>query len=451
MIDISIVIPTYNRELLLEKTLNSLSQQEAEGIEYEVIVSDDGSEDETFNVVNLYKKRINIKYVYNKHEGYRVGYVRNRGVEIAEGRTIIFVDSGMLLDKKFIRYHYNAHLKKNVAVIGSVYGLPATLSDTVFSEYIRTEDLDKVFQLVCDDEKYNDLRENCLRYYNNSMENMIAPYSFFWTGNVSVDKNTFINVGGFDENITGWGMEDIELGYRLFRLGVRFVYVQEAKGIHLPHDITEQPNNSWTGEKDFENKLYFYKKYRNLDAEIYLSCNDCNYNLLLTRLFERSNSRIDFKKYGLAEGMKEYIGNDTVIMGAFNGGMVPSDCTPTLVEYDGKLCDELHRLFGNKMEIEHFVGIHTEFYNKQFSICLILDYCWLLDEVSIRHLIMESLRISERVLLFYRFKDDISNILLEMNENQLLDIMSYLKMNKLDVNIIDQFYNGCTLSFVAYS
>lgn len=122
-----------------------------------------------------------------------------------------------------------------------------------------------------------------------------------------------------------------------------------------------------------------------------------------------------------------------------------------MVKYEGKFYDGLHRLFGNKMEIEHFVGTHTEFYNKQFSMCLILDYCWLLDEVSIRHLIMESRRISERVLLFYRFKDDTSNVLLEMNENQLLDIMSYLESNKLDVNIIDRVYDGCTLSFVAYS
>lgn len=87
MYDVSIIIPTYNRCSLLEMTLRSIVNQDLNNISMEVLVIDDGSEDNTPKLIEEYQQVIsNLKYFYNKHDGYRVAYVRNIGIRNAHGK-----------------------------------------------------------------------------------------------------------------------------------------------------------------------------------------------------------------------------------------------------------------------------------------------------------------------------------------------------------------------------
>lgn len=70
MYDASVVIPTYNRCHLLELTLASLMKQDLRDFTYEIIVVDDGSEDDTKYIVDKYSRILSIKYLYHDHAGH---------------------------------------------------------------------------------------------------------------------------------------------------------------------------------------------------------------------------------------------------------------------------------------------------------------------------------------------------------------------------------------------
>lgn len=401
MIDVSIIVPTYNRCALLEKTLLSLMQQDKKNVIVEILIIDDGSTDNTKLVVDEYIKKIdNLRYIYVEHDGYRVGYVRNQGIKQAKGKIIVFLDSGMIVDRFFAYKHFAAHKFPHIAVVGSVYGLSAVLSDTRFYDMIDYDDLDKTFSLVSNHNEYKDLREECLRFYNWDMSKMPAPYAFFWTGNVSVDKSDLEDVLGFDENITGWGMEDVELGYRLYCKELKYIYYSEARSIHLPHDIQEKPNNSWDELRDKKNKIYFYHKYKNVDTELYLvACNSFAYNIYLTQFYFNSRKRFDLS--GLLIPVFNKKEKDVVVLGAYNGAISEYLDNPTLLEYDEYYFEILRKKY-DKFEVFHSVGAFTSFENNQFKYCLLMDYWFFLDEYLLESVIREAIRIAEKVLIFYR-------------------------------------------------
>ena len=79
---ISVIIPTYNRSTLLKKTLDSLSIQSLNNDQYEVIVVDDGSSDNTAVIVDSFKTKLNISYYFQEDRGFRVAKARNIGIKM---------------------------------------------------------------------------------------------------------------------------------------------------------------------------------------------------------------------------------------------------------------------------------------------------------------------------------------------------------------------------------
>ncbi|MBC5742662.1 glycosyltransferase [Lachnospiraceae bacterium MD308] len=91
MADISVIIPIYNGEKYLERCMDSILSQS--GVEVEVICIDDGSTDRTADILDKYEKRyFNVTAIRNENNK-GVGYSRNKGMELASGRYIQFVDA----------------------------------------------------------------------------------------------------------------------------------------------------------------------------------------------------------------------------------------------------------------------------------------------------------------------------------------------------------------------
>ncbi|MEQ8187482.1 MAG: glycosyltransferase family A protein [Candidatus Eremiobacterota bacterium] len=117
--DISIIICTYNRANLLKFTLEALLRQSLPPEKFEVIIVDDSSVDDTFNVYSKFKiKFSNVTYLYNS---FNIGLPlsRNRGIEVAAGEHVLFTDDDCIPSEKWVET-MSFYLHKNPVVGGSV-------------------------------------------------------------------------------------------------------------------------------------------------------------------------------------------------------------------------------------------------------------------------------------------------------------------------------------------
>lgn len=108
MIDVTIIMPTYNRETALEMTLVGFSKQTY--LEFEIIIVNDGGNKEVKNIVDKYKNKLRIKYIYQKNMGRSVA--RNTALKCAKGKYIIFNDDDRIPAVDYVEKHRNL-LKQN--------------------------------------------------------------------------------------------------------------------------------------------------------------------------------------------------------------------------------------------------------------------------------------------------------------------------------------------------
>jgi glycosyltransferase involved in cell wall biosynthesis len=248
----SLIIPTYNKIARLKLVLTSLNIQDEPFSNFEVIIVDDGSEDDT----NDYIHNLNVKWnkkVISQHNSGRAA-ARNRGIAVSKNEILIFCDDDTILHSEFI----SQHIKAQNAKIGVVHGKIINLEGLRYFSNPATGDF---YDANLDVKKYNYLTryiitENDL--YNN-FEGKILPLGRItmlekaikividskatnanWIGstggNFSVPKLWANKVGGFDESFgRRWGCEDFEFGYRLCQQGYNIVYNSEAINYHMAH------------------------------------------------------------------------------------------------------------------------------------------------------------------------------------------------------------------------
>lgn len=104
----SIVIPTYNRDKIISRAINSILRQSF--TDYEIVVVDDGSTDDTEKVV-LSFNRPNIRYV--KTANFGVAHARNHGIKQAKGNYIGFLDSDDLMETAHLQTAFDFIQLKN--------------------------------------------------------------------------------------------------------------------------------------------------------------------------------------------------------------------------------------------------------------------------------------------------------------------------------------------------
>lgn len=111
---VSVVVPVYNIEQYIGKCIDSLLAQDYEKIE--IILVDDGSKDNSGYICDQYKENHNqkIKVVHKKNGG--LSDARNAGVEVAEGKYVIFLDGDDYVDQEYVSSLLNSLVKNNVTM-----------------------------------------------------------------------------------------------------------------------------------------------------------------------------------------------------------------------------------------------------------------------------------------------------------------------------------------------
>lgn len=224
---LSVVIPTYNRADILTDCLDAIFRQDLPKEDYEVIVVDDGSKDETPEVLGKYAaKHKNFRFFRQKNQGQ--GVARNLGVEKASGNIIVLIGDDIIVKEDFLSEHLRLHLHypdENQAVLGLTLWHPK-IHVTPFMKWLTNGSviLGKFGGHQFAYEKLEGKEQ--------------ADYNFFYTSNISL-KRTLLDKYPFDPSFSGYGWEDIELGYRLhLREGFRLYYNPKAVGYH-DHVMTE--------------------------------------------------------------------------------------------------------------------------------------------------------------------------------------------------------------------
>ncbi len=112
---ISIIVPVYNTEKYLKKSLSSILKQTYK--EFEVIIVNDGSTDDSEKIIDSFKKKYpkKIKSFKKKNEG--VSVARNYGISKASGEYLAFVDSDDWIEPDFLEKLYNTALKDDLDII----------------------------------------------------------------------------------------------------------------------------------------------------------------------------------------------------------------------------------------------------------------------------------------------------------------------------------------------
>lgn len=230
---VSVIIPTYNRARNLEHCLNALTTQTHSA--FEVIICDDGSTDQTPEVVQRFSDRLNLRYRWQEDLGFRAAEARNMGIRLSRGKYLVFLDSDIVVPPTFVAAHQQAlEAHPNVAVNSYIYRMQAEIDEDLGlppATYIpKHRDILKP-----------DSRD---RYQLFERHEPIEETYFLDSNALSMRRKDMERVGFFDSAFVGWGHEDTELGYRLASHGMSLVLIQEgATAYHQYHYVSEHKDD----------------------------------------------------------------------------------------------------------------------------------------------------------------------------------------------------------------
>lgn len=210
---LSVVIPTHNRCEILRKAIAGYQIQSASREILEIIVVDDGSTDSTRKVVAELSKNSMAPMRYIRQENRGPAAARNAGIREARGNLILFTDDDIIPGPDLVAEHIKWHARfpqEKTAILGYVTWSP-NIGSTPFMRWYGLE---------------------ALFAYAEIADRTEVEYQHFYTCNISLHKEFLRKNGGFDEDFKFAAWEDVDLGFRLNRAGMRLLYNSSAVAYH---------------------------------------------------------------------------------------------------------------------------------------------------------------------------------------------------------------------------
>lgn len=248
---VSVILLTYNWPQALDLILESLQKQTHKN--FEIIIADDGSRDETMQLIKNWqnKSNIKIKHAWQKDNGFRASSARNHGTHLAKGDYLIYLDGDCVPQPDFIANHlilaeFGFFVTGNRAFLSKNFTESVLKNKTKIWEY-SLKDWLRLYQM-----KVLIRIQPLIKIQLFSWMRKLSPYSIksAKSCNLAIWKQDVLNVNGWDEDFHGWGLEDTDLILRLNFNGIKrksgrfFVPV-----CHLWHTFESRKNETCNQRK----------------------------------------------------------------------------------------------------------------------------------------------------------------------------------------------------------
>ncbi|MBQ8606617.1 MAG: glycosyltransferase family 2 protein [Bacteroidaceae bacterium] len=233
-ITIGVVISTYNNPAWLEKTLWGYLYQTRPADE--IVIADDGSGEETNQLIRSFQKLLPIKHVWHEDNGFQKSRILNKALLAAESEYLIFTDQDCIPRKDFIAIH-ETYAETGYFLSGGYFKLPMNISKALTQEDVATE---RAFSIEWLREQGLKINFKCTKLVKSRMftllMNRITPRGATWNGcNASGWRTDMMRINGYNEEMH-YGGQDREFGERLFNLGIKSKQIcYSAIVLHLDH------------------------------------------------------------------------------------------------------------------------------------------------------------------------------------------------------------------------
>lgn len=252
----SLVAPTYNWPEALELLLLSVKNQTT--LPNEVIIADDGSNENTKQLIERFKKDFPVPliHIWHKDDKNRKPAIMNKAIASANFNYIIEIDGDIIMHKHFVEDHLSL-AQDGQFLYGSRVNIKANYLNTlfnkkqitfnVFSKGIKKRGRTLHIPILAKLQEQEVTRSSKLRGCNMS----------FW-------KEDFITVNGFNEDLVGWGIDDSEMIQRLLNIGIKGRRLK-FKGLayHIYHKEQSKDNfykNEIIEKQTTENNVTYIEK-----------------------------------------------------------------------------------------------------------------------------------------------------------------------------------------------
>lgn len=243
---ISIILTTYNSETWLEKVLWGYTMQSY--IDFELIIADDGSTNETKNLIEKFQTKFKnpIIHVWQEDEGFQKTKILNKAIIKATCEYLLFSDGDCIPRNDFVATHLKNQKKGNF-LSGGYFKLNDFVSNSISEIDIKNQSCFQTKWLLENGLKWNfkliKLTKNKFFAY---FMNWITPTKKTFNGhNTSCYKEDLIAVNGFNEDMKYGGL-DREIGERLYHNNIRSKQIRySAICLHLNHDRNYATKDNW--------------------------------------------------------------------------------------------------------------------------------------------------------------------------------------------------------------
>ncbi len=234
---VALLVSTYQKPWHLQRVLTSIAAQEGIDGRFEVVVTDDGSTDDTHDLVRRFADCMPfpVAITSHPHVGFQLARCRNQGAAAGRAPYLLFLDGDCVLPPDYVRQHLDRRRPRRV-MCGYCYRLDKKTTARFNDRVIRSRQY--VDWVPGDERRALAKRRRKARFYQ-LIHHPTKPR--LTGGNLGIWREDFERINGFDENFEGWGGEDTDLGSRLRKTGVRVGSIlQWTQSYHLwhPPDVT---------------------------------------------------------------------------------------------------------------------------------------------------------------------------------------------------------------------